>query len=268
MAPQHPIIWLASYPKSGNTWLRFLLYSYLYGAPAASADVERRIPDLHATGPQHLPAPDPGVLKGVQFCKTHTLLGPRHPHVARTAGFVYIARHPRDVMVSDLNYVRMTAPDADDVSDAFYVGEFIRHMGSPAWARLGVGTWPEHVASWLAGAARFPHVLVRYEDLKADPGVHLMRVLRLGGADPDPSRVAAAVAASSFEKMRDLEARERDAGTVGPVFSITKRSLTRDRRFMRKGATRETLEGMGDDLKRAFDERFREVLGFLGYGDR
>lgn len=268
MAPQHPIVWLASYPKSGNTWLRFLLYSYLYGAPGASADVERRIPDLHHTGPDKLPAPDPGVLGGLQFCKTHLLFGPRHPHVGRTAGFVYIARHPRDVMISDLNYVRMTAPDAEKVSDALYVGEFIRHMGSPAWQRLGVGTWPEHVGSWLAGAARFPHVLVRYEDLKADPGGHLARVLRLGGEDPDGPRVAAAVEASSFERMRDLEARERAAGTVGPVFSISARSLARDRRFMRKGATRETLEGMGEDVGRAFDERFREVLGFLGYRDR
>jgi hypothetical protein len=267
MAPPHPIVWLASYPKSGNTWLRFLLYHYLYGEITASADVERRIPDLHATGPDKLPQPDPAIAGGALLCKTHMVLGAHHPHLDRTAGFVYIARHPRDVLISDLNYVRMTAPDSDQFSDELYVSEFIRHMGSPAWQRLGVGTWPGHFASWLAGAARFPHVLIRYEAMKKDPVGPLERVLRLLGEDPDPARVAAAVEASSFERMRDLESRERAAGTPSAVFSINQTSLKRDRRFMREGATRQSLEPLGEDLARAFDERFREALGFLGYAD-
>jgi hypothetical protein len=265
MAPQSPIVWLASYPKSGNTWLRFLLHHYLYGEVTASADVERRIPDLHATGPDKLPAPDPGVIGGTLLCKTHLALTPRHPHLERTAGFIYVLRHPRDVMMSDLNYVRMTAPDADEVTDELYVTEFIKHMGSPAWRRVGVGTWPEHVGGWLSAASRFPHVLMRYEVMKADPGAHLARALALLGETPDAGRVAAAVEASSFERMRDLEAKERAAGTESPVFSISERSLTRDRVFMRKGATSESLEPFGPELARAFDERFREVLGFLGY---
>ena len=41
------IIWLASYPKSGNTWLRFLLYNYLFGEVRRSGDIARRIPDIH-----------------------------------------------------------------------------------------------------------------------------------------------------------------------------------------------------------------------------
>lgn len=267
METQHPIVWLASYPKSGNTWLRFLLHHYLYGEVSASDDVERRIPDLHQTGPDKLPAPDPGVAGGVLVCKTHMCLSARHPHLDRTAGFVYIARHPRDVLLSDLNYVRMTAPDSDQFSDELYVREFIRHMGSPAWQRLGVGTWADNVASWLSGASRFPHVLIRYEAMKADPAEPLERILRLLGETPDKARVAAAVEASTFERMRDLEARERTAGTPSTVFSITETSLKRDRRFMREGATRQSLEPLGADLARAFDERFGEVLAFLGYAD-
>ena len=42
------VTWLASYPKSGNTWLRFLLYSYYYGSVTVSAQVAERIPDIHA----------------------------------------------------------------------------------------------------------------------------------------------------------------------------------------------------------------------------
>lgn len=267
METRHPIVWLASYPKSGNTWLRFLLYHYLYGEVTASADVERRIPDLHATGPDKLPVPDPGIARGILMCKTHMCLGIRHPHLDRTAGFVYIARHPRDVLLSDLNYVRMTAPDSDQFSDDLYVREFIRHMGSPAWQRLGVGTWAEHVGSWLSGASGFQHVLIRYEDMKADPTGPLERVLRLIGETPDRGRVAAAVEASTFTRMRDLESKERAAGTPSTVFSINETSLQRDRRFMREGATRQSLDPLGADLARAFDERFREMLAFLGYHD-
>lgn len=260
MATPRDIVWLASYPKSGNTWLRFLLHHYLYGEVTDSAQVARRIPDLHVAGPDGLPAPGEAPL----FCKTHLTLGPRHPHVDRTAGFVYILRHPRDVMISDLNYVRMTAPDADQVTDAGYAREFIRHMGSPAWRRVGMGSWPEHVGSWLAGTPRFPHVLLRYEDMKADPGRELARVLRLVGEEPDKARVEAAVAGSRFERMRDLEARERREGTPGHVFEINERSLERGLSFMRAGKSGQSLAHLGPEVEAAFEARFGEVLRLLG----
>ncbi|AFY37525.1 sulfotransferase [[Leptolyngbya] sp. PCC 7376] len=41
------IVWLSSYPKSGNTYLRFLLFSYIYGSFKTSSDVEEKVKDLH-----------------------------------------------------------------------------------------------------------------------------------------------------------------------------------------------------------------------------
>ena len=60
------IVWLASYPKSGNTWLRFLLYCYLFGAPRDSAQILRKLPDIHVSGYELSGA-------GRVYCKTHLL---------------------------------------------------------------------------------------------------------------------------------------------------------------------------------------------------
>lgn len=260
MATPRDIVWLASYPKSGNTWLRFLLHHYLYGEVTESAQVEARIPDLHNVLPGSLPPPTGKPL----LCKTHLMLGPKHPHVDRTAGFAYILRHPRDVMLSDLNYVHMTTPDGDQVTDDMYVREFIRNMGSPMWRRVGMGAWPEHLGSWLAGAASCPHVLLRYDDMKADPGRELSRVLRLLGEEPDKSRVKAAVEGSRFERMRDLEARERREGTTSNVFSINERSQERGLTFMRAGKSGQSLAHLGPEVEQAFEARFGPVLRLLG----
>lgn len=261
MTTAPPIVWLASYPKSGNTWLRFLLYHYLYGEVTDSDDVERRIPDLHETGAEGLKSDGDGPL----LCKTHLALTPKHPLLDRTRGFVYILRHPRDVLLSNLNYFRMIVPKEEQLPDAELARQFIQHMGFPVWRNMGMGTWTDHLATWLGGAPRLPHVILRYEAMKADPAPHLERVVRFLGHKPDPERVAQAVEASSFERMRGLEAKERGAGKRRPVFSITDNSLKTDRRFMHKGDSRQTLAHLGADIEAAFDARFADLLDLLGY---
>jgi hypothetical protein len=259
------IIWLASYPKSGNTWLRFLLHHYMHGEVTDSDQVERRIPDLHVTDPQALKAAA-AAADGPLLCKTHLALTAKHPLVEGTAGFVYILRHARDVLLSNLNYFRMTRGEQEDLSDADYARRFIQHMGQPEWRGMGMGSWTEHAASWLAGATTLPHVFVRYEAMKADPEAHLAHVVRFLGREPDPDRVAAAVAASSFDRMRDLEARERAEGKRRPVFSIHDASRGSDRQFMNRGQSGQSLAHLGDDVEAAFTDRFGDVLDLLGYG--
>jgi hypothetical protein len=255
------IVWLASYPKSGNTWLRFLLHHYLHGEVTESAAVERAIPDLHTSGPEAVKA----LGEGPVAVKTHFMLTPGHPLLGESAGFVYVVRNPRDVLLSALNYFRMTVEGGEALSDADYARRFIRGMGYERWRERGFGTWPEHVASWLGGAPHLPHVLLRYEDLKADPAAALARVVRLLGAEPDPDRLAAAVAGSTFERMRDLEGRERDEGRESPVFAIHEQSRATGRTFMREGASGQSLAHLGEGVEAAFETRFGELSRFLGY---
>ena len=111
------IIWLASYPKSGNTWVRFFLYSYYVGIPMKSGDINHKIPDIHST-PELLQSAENRI-----FCKTHFLASDKHPHIKDTAGIIYLLRHPRDVLLSNLNYFYLTghsALDAVEFAEGIY----------------------------------------------------------------------------------------------------------------------------------------------------
>ena len=183
-----PITWLASYPKSGNTWLRFLLANIINGGmPATSLGVSKLVHDIHQPNVPFEPA-DPEQL----FIKTHFARTDRHPRLAETARAVHVVRHPRDVLLSALNYRRMEGvienlTDAQKIGDALtelgenltdaqYAETFISHGGDPLWAKLGYGSWIQHAATWATNAP-FPVLTIRYEDLKSDAEATLARVL-------------------------------------------------------------------------------------------
>src|SRR5262245_64756041 len=93
------IVWLASYPKSGNTWVRFLLANLMVGDVTASEQVKIQIPDIHEgiTG-QHLFGGHTTIIK------THWKFWTGFPLREDTIGAIYVLRHPIDVLESNQNY--------------------------------------------------------------------------------------------------------------------------------------------------------------------
>jgi len=249
------VIWLASYPKSGNTWLRFFLYAYLYGEPESSNDLDLHIPDIHALEMiESLPNFGERVL-----CKTHLMMGPHHPYMAETAGFIHILRHPKDVLLSNLNYAKIGFEDLDE---RLFAKEFITHMGVPRWENFGMGNWPSHTASWLRMAPRVPHLFLRYERMKADPEDIFIKVVRFLDLPLDQKKVAVAVEQSSFNRLKAMEENERREGIDSRIFYT---GFAAKARFMSQGASGQRLSALGDGLDEAFDARFEEVLVTLGY---
>ena len=250
------ITWLASYPKSGNTWLRFLLANIIAGGPpSCSADVARLIPDIHR----------PGDMEGVSgdvFVKTHFMRTDAHPRIDETARAVHIVRHPRDVLLSALNYRRMEGV-IEDMTDERYARVFISSAGDPLWARLGYGSWVQHAASWSQATA-WPVLTIRYEDLKADTAGTLRRVLDFAGLEATPDAIDRAVAHSSFENLRALEVRERSS--KGPtIFPGSKADMRAGRFFFNKGASGQSLDTIGEGLDAALVARFGPAMSRLGY---
>ncbi len=252
------IHWLASFPKSGNTWARFLLYHYFYGELKDTLLLGQRIPDIHAGD-----MPRATTLTRTQLVKTHWGLSPMMPHVDQTAGAIYIVRHPKDVMLSMLNYYRLREPSAPWTDETF-VRIFIRGAGDPGSVRNGFGSWENNVLSWIS-QRQFPLLLVRYEDLKADAARELRRMLEFLGEPLDEARIRFAVESSTFERMRDLEAREKAANHNGNVFIGGKAELDRGLMFMSKGRSGQTLASIGPTLDREFDERFATPMWLAGY---
>jgi hypothetical protein len=254
------IVWLASYPKSGNTWLRFLLHAVLFGPVESTAQIAQRFPDIHIT-PQLPEAP------GRLYVKTHFKWSDAHPCADRTERAVLIVRHVRDAFLSALNF-RQLHDEKETIARLTpeqYAMEFIQSAGDRVWDMLGYGTWPGHARSWL-DQTRFPVHLVRFEDLRRDTPAHLRPVLDFLGIHADDQTIARAVQLASFDSMRALEEREKSASPErNPVFAGDQRLLKRGYRFMHKGAVGQSLAHIRPDLDALFDKRFANTLARLGY---
>ncbi len=97
------IVWIASYPKSGNTWVRFLLAAYFSGPIQSSEQVSAAIPDLLQGGD-----PRPALARGqTAYMKTHLPWSAAHPYAADTDRAVVVVRHPKDVCLSCLKHPRL-----------------------------------------------------------------------------------------------------------------------------------------------------------------
>lgn len=253
------VVWLASYPKSGNTWIRFFLYSYFFGPIRESAEVDRAIPGIHRLPGSRLPNKGEGRI----FCKTHFLWSRQHPNYDDTVGSIYMLRHPKDVLLSNINYFNMVRDrPLDEIS---FCTRFIDEMGVPSWRRAGMGNWVEHVNSWLTDPSP-PKVVIRYEDALRDPHAVFGGILRFLGAEIDEARLREAISASTFDKLRSLEDRERSGDLGHTAFPVGHAGVRTGRRFFNRGRAGQTLEHISAEVDRRFDERFADVLRPLGYG--
>jgi hypothetical protein len=221
------IVWLASYPKSGNTWMRVFLANYILNrtAPMPINQVHRlgmgdsieKAYRMVAGGPFDIAdyrrslALRGKVLKGIvgngadiNFVKTHNgrtrAFGVEliPPHLSRSA--IYILRDPRDMVLSYARQYGMT-PEAA----AAAIGRSDNSTaGSSGTVTQFLGSWSGHVRSW-ARCPHFPVLALRYEDMKADPEAAFARVLGHVGIPVDAARLARAVAFSSFDELRGQE---------------------------------------------------------------
>jgi aryl sulfotransferase len=223
------IWWLASYPKSGNTWLRIVLASLLSGRPAdfnampsmsliatnrAWFDKAIGLESADLTGAQEINlrprAYEIWAAEAEQplYCKAHdayrmTPAGEPLFPTAVTFGAVYIVRDPRAVAVSFANHL------AESIDETIVRMDDPARAASTATRRLArhlrprLGAWRDHVESWLG--VPFPVHLVRYEDMHRDPHGAFTAVAAFLGLPCDGERVAAAVDAASFARLQEQE---------------------------------------------------------------
>lgn len=222
------IIWLASYPKSGNTWMRIFLLNLLrdkdepldinkmaslspidagrvWYEPDARAPLDRlpepELAKLVPLGHKRITAlrPDPILVK------THNFFGSWHGVPLHTpavsAGAIYVVRNPLDVAGSVYGHFGMSDLDR---AIAYIANE---NMG----ARLSAERMPEfyrswsgHVRSWTEKPS--PKILVvRYEDLVSSPEKEFARVVRFLGIPAEQAKIARAIRFASFDQLKKQE---------------------------------------------------------------
>ena len=183
-------VWIVSYPKSGNTWTRFLIANLIANGQTVDwVNIERLVPDIYLGRDalyRSLPRP--------RFFKSHEAYRPEYRRV------VFIVRDPRDVAVSYFHFLRKTNVLPVDATIDDFMGTFVQGRIDP------YGAWGENVGSWL-GARRntADFLVVRYEDLLHNAEAELMRIALMLGLPRDEHILRRAVENSSADRMRELE---------------------------------------------------------------
>lgn len=265
------IIWITSYPKSGNTWMRFLLARLMFGNIRTSADVDTLIPNVGGSPGEQVALPEDSPV----MLKTHWTFSNSEPLFSRTLGFVYIVRNPLDVMLSFFNFNLLRFMDAEQAlsrpaiaaARARYIDTFIRERGNPLRdADAGHTDWVENVRQWRLAGERYPSVFVRYEDMLKDTEREMRRVLTfLQRAVPDDV-LRDAIDKSSFESMKQQEEREIHDRTPGFFYRRDfENAQRRGIRFMHQGKANAAARTLTERQRDAFAKAFEETLQSLGY---
>jgi len=233
------IVWLASYPKSGNTWARCVFDAYMLDGEldinrmAASVPDNKgpwvRLPNQEnpAAAPQEIGAmarhcgllqlvsayrqlPDPPMPLVVKTHSANVVVHGMATLPPQLSGkIIHIVRDPRDMVPSVAAHMGVSTTRAAEAMTGGAIG-----LGSKDGS---VGSfmldWPRHTDSYLndAGQCGAPVLTVRYEDLKADPETHFRAMLEHADIAVNGDRLRRAIEASSLDRVR---AQEQAAGFI------------------------------------------------------
>ena len=206
-------IMLASYPKSGNTWTRFLVANLISSESVTFNNIEKIVPDIYQWDNAYLQR-----IERSRILKSHECFDPKYHKV------IYIVRDPRDVVISYwFHCIKFDKVDAnislDDFVDLFVYGKLDTY-----------GSWGENVGSWLGARHENSNfILVRYEDLIMDSPHEMRRIAALINCDSSDDNILQAISNSSLDKMKAMERKN------GSQWKALANSKKKDMPFVRKG---------------------------------
>jgi hypothetical protein len=185
----HPTdVFVGSYPRSGSTWLRFMLLEILAGQASGFANTNEMLPDVgkHQAGAPVLPG-------NGRLIKTH------EPFRSQYKKAIYLVRDPRDVAISEFAYQTALGVEKDDFD--VYVERFLTYGVNP------FGSWIDHATSWMNAADRRRGEIlhVNFEELKRNPQEQLGQIADFLCMPDVKSRIPAAIENNSLARMKEKE---------------------------------------------------------------
>lgn len=238
------ILWIASYPKSGNTWTRIFLANYfvnankpvninsianfMYGESRGdlyTAALNRPFAELTE---EEVNRHRPDVQRYIAKLKTETLFSKTHHAIAAvagvptiapdvTAGAIYCVRNPLDVCVSFAYHNGLTIDAAIESMASLET----RTATTPTFAFNYLSSWSRHVLSWVDAPGLTRHVM-RYEDMVQNTAATFSNLVKFLKIPLDTGRLDRALTFSSFEALQRQEEKigfvERSAAAEGPFF--------------------------------------------------
>ncbi len=227
-------VFIVGYPKSGNTWMLYLVAGAFYGTDlqvASDALIQDLAPDVHFKKFFKPWFP-------VTFFKSHFLPRPDYRKV------IYLLRDGRDAMVSYWHYLEGLAGKEMDFLELVQTGR-----------GLFPCKWHEHVAQWLANPYSAQMITVRYEDLKKDTVAQLRRISDFAGLACQDSVLERAAQHSSFAAMKQREA----------SFAWENPQIPKNKQFIRRGQIGSHQDEMPSAVREAFLSEASAMMRKTGY---
>lgn len=268
--------WLASYPKSGNTWLRLLLESYRTdsvvdindnristgdgGKSVIRSACSLTLEDLGDAG-EFLVRPAglvnlfsfqrPGFMVKTHFANLYPEELPPFIPPSLTKKAIYMVRDPRSVAVSFSKYFRLPIHQTCEIMKS----ENYVYGGDGEHAKVYTSSWSGHVSSWIA-ESRYPVHLVKYEDMLVEPHRELQTILEFLEWTPNVERIDRAIKNCEVSRlMKD----EKEKGFVESPSNGTE--------FFTDGGGTRWQDELGNKWARQIEKDHHKVMSLLGYLD-
>ena len=234
------IIWLASYPKSGNTWLRFYIISLLMGKQTNlnlnhlraiinyphSTHFENLVSDffdLNQIAKNWITSQEKiNSNKNLRFFKTHNMFGNYNGNPftnnENTLGTIYIIRDPRNVITSLKNHYSLS--NYTDAKNFLFNENKILSLSAQQknlylkskkfpLAQF-VGSWKSHYLSWKNMKKNY--LLIKYEDLTQNPKIEFTKIANFLGnllsLKFTEEQIDTAINLSSFDRLENMEKKD------------------------------------------------------------
>jgi len=228
-------VFIVSFPKSGNTWVRFLLSDLLEPHSVKNlADVGKIVPDIYH-----------------DITLINKMLPPRYikshdPNFEMFPRTLYIVRDVRDVMVSYYNYC--CGNDWFNGTISAFIRNYLKN-GSK------FGFWHEHVKKALEFSSSYPNrcLMIKYEDLLCDITESARAICSFTGLRKNTKEIEHAVKVSDFSTLSSIE----DSSDC--------KSFMKTGKFFRRGSSGQWQEWLNEDDLRLIYEKHEPILSELGY---